>query len=120
MRRCLRITAALLVAALVTAAQAQTFRDPMRPAGATPAAKRAAVSTLKLEGVIASPGVERVAIVNGRVVRIGDTVAGAQILEVLVDGVRYVRAGRIQTLTRPGVRPTATIRVARSPEAIKP
>jgi hypothetical protein len=67
---------------------------------------------LKLEGVIA--GEKRVAIVNGRLVRAGDTVAGARILEVLAHGVRYERAGKIQTLTLAVTPANTSVRVARS------
>jgi sRNA-binding protein len=120
MRRRLRIQ--VMPAVLLLAswhAQSQAFRDPMRPAGVAPAAARAAAPTaLKLEGVIA--GLERVAIVNGRLVRAGDSVAGATILEVLADAVRYSRAGRIQLLVLPLEPVIGTIRVARSPEAQKP
>ena len=118
MRRRLRhyCLAALLSAA---PAHAQTFRDPMRPPGSASAAARpAAAAPIKLEGVIS--GAVRVAIVNGRVVQVGDSVAGAQILEVFSDGVRFSRAGRVQTLSLPGVRPLTGVRVARSPEAHKP
>jgi hypothetical protein len=116
----LSLAAALLLAA---AAQAQTFRDPMRPAGATqaaaPAIKRPqAAAPLKLEGIITGP--TRVAIVNGRLVRAGDVVAGVTVLEVLPDAVRYSRAGRIQTLALPGARPIPGVRVARSAEATTP
>jgi hypothetical protein len=98
---------------------AQEFRDPMRPAGAAPAVARSrAPSAIKLEGVI--NGTVRVAIVNGRLVRDGDEIAGVKILEVLGNGVRYSRAGRVQSLLLPGVTALATTRVARSPEATKP
>jgi hypothetical protein len=73
---------------------------------------------LKLEGVI--HGSLRVAIVNGQVVRAGDEVAGAKILEVLIDGVRYSRGGQVHSLLLPGVQALAIPRVARSPEANKP
>jgi hypothetical protein len=119
MRHRLRISGFLCLMSLLTsAAQAQTVRDPMRPPGATPAASPRAISTLKLEGVISGNG--RVAIINGRLVRAGDEIAGAKILEVLDDGVRYSRAGRIQSLLLPEVRALATTRVVRSPEATKP
>jgi hypothetical protein len=120
MRRRLRIVAFCLTPLLLSfAAQAQSFRDPMRPPGLAPAKSIVAKSTtLKLEGVIS--GAVRVAIVNGRLVRAGDEVAGARIVEVLIDGVRYSRAGHIQTLVLPGVHPLAGARVARSPEALKP
>jgi hypothetical protein len=109
----------LLLAALLVSscANAQSVRDPMRPAGAAPAARPSGPAALRLEGIIA--GAVRVAIVNGSVVAPGDSIAGARILEVMADGVRYSRGGRIQTLVLPGIRP-ATVRVARSPEATKP
>jgi len=121
MRRRLRIVAFCLTPLLLSfGAQAQTFRDPMRPPGSTPVvvARPARSTTLKLEGVIS--GSVRVAIINGRLVRVGDEVAGARIVEVLIDGVRYSRAGHVQTLVLPGVHPLAGLRVARSPEATKP
>jgi hypothetical protein len=103
---------------VATNAHAQAIRDPMRPAGVAPAARPRAVSTLKLEGVISGP--VRVAIVNGRLVRAGDDVAGAKILEVLNDGVRYSRAGKVHSLLLPGVAATAVTRVVRSAEAKGP
>lgn len=109
----------LLLGLLAAAAGAQSgdLRDPMRPPGSAPGAARAsAPSAIRLEGVIA--GVTRVAIVNGCVVSAGDLVNGATILEVLADGVRFTRGGRIQTLTLPGTRAVATVRVAS--EARKP
>lgn len=113
--RCLWLT--LLFAA---DAQAQGVRDPMRPPGATPAAssRPRASYTLKLEGVIS--GSVRVAIINGRLVHAGDEVAGARILEVLHDGVRYSRGGKVQSLLLPDVRALAITRLASSPEANKP
>lgn len=88
------------------------LRDPMRPAGAPTAVRPAPVYSLKLEGVIA--GDQRVAIVNGRLVRAGDTIAGARILEVLAHGVRYERAGKIQTLMLAVTPANTSVRVARS------
>jgi hypothetical protein len=103
---------------LASTAFAQAIRDPMRPAGAAPAARSRAASTLKLEGVISGP--VRVAIVNGRLVRAGDEVAGVRIVEVLIDGVRYSRAGQVHSILLPGVTAIAVTRVARSPEARSP
>jgi MSHA biogenesis protein MshK len=106
----------LLILAFVKVASAQTFRDPMRPAGAAPAAARpVAPTSLRLEGVI--NGAERVAIVSGRVVRAGDQVLGATILEVFPTGVRYSRAGKVHTLTLPAEPVSGSVRVARSYEA---
>ena len=118
MRRRLRIASYCLTALLTCAAQAQTARDPMRPPGTAVAARPRGPSSLKLEGVIS--GSVRVAIVNGQLVREGDEIAGARILEVLHDGVRFSRAGQIQLLSLPGARALSSVRVARSPEASKP
>jgi hypothetical protein len=116
LRRANYCCAALLFAAT---AGAQEFRDPMRPAGAAQSVARPrAPASLKLEGVI--NGAVRVAIVNGRLVRAGDEIAGVKILEVLGNGVRYSRGGQIQSLLLPGVSALATSRLARSPEATKP
>jgi hypothetical protein len=115
MRRLLALAIGLLAAS--ASARSGDLRDPMRPPGSAPSAARAsAPSAMRLEGVIS--GAARVAIVNGRVVVAGDLVNGATILEVLADGVRFTRGGRIQTLTLPGTRAVATVRVAS--EARKP
>jgi hypothetical protein len=88
----------------------------MRPAGAAPAPLRtAAPAALRLEGVIQGPA--RVAIVSGHAVRAGDVVNGAQVLEVLSNGVRLSRAGKVQLLTLPAEPVPGSIRVA---EAKKP
>ena len=119
----LRILA--ICAVIAAAAAGRVFggelHDPMRPSGAPAAAAKpraAIVSSLKLEGVIA--GEQRIAIVNGRLVRAGDTIAGARILEVFAHGVRYERAGKIQTLTLPTATATAGVRVARSSKTKAP
>jgi hypothetical protein len=119
MRRRLRIAGYCLTALIAWTAHAQTARDPMRPPGTAAATARPrGPAVLKLEGVISGP--VRVAIVNGRLVREGDEIAGARILEVLHDGVRYSRGGQIQSLILPGARALSSVRVARSPEASKP
>lgn len=118
MRRRLRIASICLTTLLACTAQAQTARDPMRPPGSATAARPRGPAALKLEGVIS--GSVRVAIVNGTLVRAGDEIAGARILEVLQDGVRYSRGGQIQSLILPGARALSSVRVARSPEASKP
>jgi hypothetical protein len=110
------LIAALWVLAVAKIASAQTFRDPMRPAGTAPAPLRAAApAALRLEGVIQGP--TRVAIVSGRLVRTGDVVLGATVLEVLQNGVRLSRAGKIQLLTLPAELMPGSVRVA---EAKKP
>jgi hypothetical protein len=110
------LIASLFLLALAKVASAQTFRDPMRPAGAGPAPARvAAPAALRLEGVIQGPA--RVAIVSGRLVSAGDTVNGATVLEVLPNGVRLSRAGKTQILTLPAEPEIGSMRVARSNEA---
>jgi hypothetical protein len=111
-----RILAASLLLLAIANAAAQTFRDPMRPAGAASAMPRAAAAAvLRLEGVIQGP--MRVAIVSGRLVRAGDTVNGATILEVLPHGVRLSRAGKTQILMLPAEPEIGSVRVARSTDA---
>jgi MSHA biogenesis protein MshK len=105
------LVASLLILAVAKVASAQTFRDPMRPAGAAPAPRRAAApAALRLEGVI--NGAQRVAIVSGRLVRAGDVVNGAQVLEVLGNGVRVSRAGKVQLLTLPAESMPGSVRIA--------
>lgn len=123
MRPGLRILAvcAIIAAAAAGRVLGGELHDPMRPSGSPAAAaapRPATVSSLKLEGVIA--GEQRVAIINGRLVRAGDTVAGARILEVFAQGVRYERAGKIQTLTLPVAHANAGVRVARSSKTKAP
>jgi hypothetical protein len=116
----LRILAlcALVAAAAAGRVFAGDLRDPMRPAGIPGAARPAPVHSLKLEGVIA--GESRVAIVNGRLVRAGDTLAGARIIEVLANGVRYERAGKVHTLTLAVAPANSNVRVARSrPDVVR-
>lgn len=117
----LRIVAICAIVAAAAAGRvfAEGLRDPMRPAGAPAASRPAPVYSLKLEGVIA--GGKRVAIINGKLVREGDTIAGARILEVLAHAVRYERAGKVQTLTLAVTPANTNVRVARSrPEEVRP
>ena len=114
-----RLTTLLALLAMASTASAQAFRDPMRPAGAAPAPSAVARATpIKLEGIIS--GAVRVAIVNGRVVREGDTVNGAAITQILADGIVLSRAGHLQTLKLPGPDAIPSVRVARSSGNNKP
>jgi hypothetical protein len=109
-------TLTFLVAGL---AQAQVA-DPMRPPGAGAprvAAAPRGPAAIRLEGILQN-GASRVAIVNGQVVREGAQVAGAVIVTILADGIRYSRAGREQVLMLPTN--TTSVRVAQSLEAKKP
>jgi MSHA biogenesis protein MshK len=74
---------------------AEALRDPTRPMNAKTAAVAIHAQTIHVEAVLSSH--ERMlAIVNGKVVRVGDRVGDARIDEVLTDGVRYTRDGRSQ------------------------
>jgi len=84
---------AVLLLALGAQAAANGLADPTRPP------RGPAVSTrpqVRVEAVLRSAD-RQVAIVNGKVVRAGDRVAGVLIDEILADGVRYVRDGQIHT-----------------------
>jgi hypothetical protein len=112
-----RLLMLLLVSLLITTgALADGLRDPMRPAGSSPPAapRMLSVQTLRLEGVIG--GDRRVAIINGQLVGAGDSIAGVRIVEVMANGVRFERAGKITTLTLPVPPVDAGVRVARSEE----
>jgi hypothetical protein len=78
---------------------ADAARDPMRPPQAETTTRRAApveyVPTLT--AVMGTPE-RRIAIVDGRVVRPGDTVAGGAIEAVTERGVRYRRGGTVREL----------------------
>jgi len=84
--------AAVLLSMTAQAAGAERLIDPTRPATAKAAVTTASASAVKVEAIMNS-GNNLLAIVNGKVVRAGDTVNGARIDEVMKDGVRYTRAG---------------------------
>lgn len=93
--------AALVACGLAFATTAQAARDPMRPPmAATSRVAPRAVPAPELTAVIGSAE-RRVAIVNGRVVRAGDTVDGALIVAVFEGGIRYSRAGAVRELRLP-------------------
>jgi opacity protein-like surface antigen len=89
-----RLLAALLALAAATQAVAADLHDPMRPPNAPAATGRTgAPSSLQLQAVIGS-GPSRVAIVNGKVVHIGDKVDGAIINDISATAVHYTRGGK--------------------------
>jgi len=99
------IPAALL--ALIAAAQsiAADLRDPMRPptAPATAMSRTSSPASLQLQAVIGS-GQSRVAIVNGKVVHVGDKVDGVTIDEISATAVRYTRGGKQLTASLPNTK----------------
>jgi hypothetical protein len=76
-------------------AVAADLRDPMRPPNAPAVATSRAVapSSVQLQAVIGT-GPSRVAIVNGKVVHVGDKIDGATIDEISATTVRYSRGGK--------------------------
>lgn len=87
--------ATLLLMMTAQAATAGNLVDPTRPATARPAVAAVQESGIKVEAIMNS-GTHPLAIVNGKVVRAGDSIGSVRIDEVLSDGVRYTRDGRSQ------------------------
>ena len=91
-RSSLSLTVLLAIGAV---AQADTLRDPTRPATAREVVKNVG-SGLQLEAIMGS-STHRLAIVNGKVVRAGDRIGTALIEEIGADFIRYTRNGRSAT-----------------------
>jgi hypothetical protein len=87
--------ATLLLSMTAQAASADRLVDPTRPATAKAVTIGATTHVIKVEAIMNS-GDHALAIVNGKIVRPGDSVGGVQIDEILSDGVRYTRAGHSQ------------------------
>ncbi|HZF17101.1 MAG TPA: hypothetical protein VE046_14275 [Steroidobacteraceae bacterium] len=93
--RCIRTFAALLLVASTVAAD--PLSDPTRPYSVRRTAGARAISEYSVSAVFTSAA-RRVAIVNGKVVTAGDRLGDVQIVEILADGVRYERHGRLYTI----------------------
>jgi len=87
--------AAALLSMIASAVAADRLVDPTRPANARAAVATVAATNIKVEAIMLSNG-RPLAIVNGKVVRAGDSVGAVQIEEILSDGVRFKREGRSQ------------------------
>jgi hypothetical protein len=89
------LIAGTLLSLAVVQTRAADLRDPMRPANApvTTQSHAFASATLQLQAVMRTTG-SFVAIVDGKVVRVGDKVNGAVINEISSDSVRYTRGGK--------------------------
>jgi MSHA biogenesis protein MshK len=86
---------AALLLAMSAKAAADRLVDPTRPPQAPNPSSDPSYEGLRVEAVLRSA--ERdLAIVNGKIVRAGDRVAGVQIEAILPDGVRYVRDGQVR------------------------
>jgi MSHA biogenesis protein MshK len=84
--------AALLLTMSATAA-AERLVDPTRPPQAQDVSGPS-YESVRVEAVLRSAE-RHLAIVNGKIVRAGDRVGGVQIEAILVDGIRYVRDGKV-------------------------
>jgi hypothetical protein len=62
------------------------------------------VSLLQLKGISVKEGVEPMALIGDAVVRVGDRIGGAQVLEIHRDGVRLRKGTREYTLKLEGAR----------------
>jgi MSHA biogenesis protein MshK len=90
------VLAAALV--LVSGLKAGELADPTRPAAfraSSAVVSNSAPARLRVEAILDRGG-QRLAIVDGKVVRAGDRIGNARIDEVMSDGVRYTRAGTSQ------------------------
>ena len=98
----IRTAGALLSLMWVAGAQAETLVDPTRPAFAAPSKQTASQPVMESRvSAIFLSGDRRVAVFDGRVVKAGDRVGDAVIQEVLADGVRYARGGRVEVARLP-------------------
>lgn len=103
-----------LFAAGAMHASAADLQDPMRPPSARAAviSRHDAPASLQLQAVIGTQG-SRVAIVNGKVVRVGEKIDGALIAEISTDHIVYSRGGKQLVASLPdnklSVRATRTL-----------
>ncbi len=109
----------LSIAVGATQASAADLRDPMRPPSAPAAtlARPGVPSSLQLQAVMGS-GQSRVAIVNEKVVRVGDTIGGALITEISAEAVRYSRGGKQLVASLPNTK--ISVRVNKTLQAGQP
>lgn len=110
-KRTERLVLAMSLALIASVGRAEELRDPTRPARLGPGIVMVApgVEAVRLEAIL-SQGDTRRAIVNGKVVREGDRVAGVQVTAILGNSIHYLRAGREHV----AILPTQRIPVRRS------
>ncbi len=90
----------LILLCVATASAAQTLGDPTVPPyvyGAAVPAPRAGASGPALQSILLSP-VRRLAVINGRMVRIGDRVGGAVVVAIEIDSVKLRRGDGISVM----------------------
>jgi hypothetical protein len=86
---------AALLLSMSAKAAADRLIDPTRPPQAPSASSDPSYEAVRVEAVLRSADRD-LAIVNGKIVRAGDRVAGVQIEAILPDGIRYVRDGQVR------------------------
>ncbi len=90
----------LMLLGLAGAASAEVLDDPTRPPGyrlAAPGGKAAGPRGWRLSGIWIREG-ERLALINGRLVRPGQTIDGARLLAITPTTVRLQRGERTLTV----------------------
>jgi hypothetical protein len=81
---------ALACVAVSSLCMADGLIDPTRPANVRTSASSGALTPQRIRvEAIFNRGTQRVAIVNGKVVKAGDELAGGRVDEVTADGIRY-------------------------------
>jgi hypothetical protein len=106
-RRC---SAIAIVLAISIDAHADTLIDPTRPAFAPAKSSTTsrAIDPVSRVTAIFKAGDRRVAVIDGQVVKAGDRIGDVVIQEVLADGVRFTRGGRVEVARLP--KPAMSVR----------
>jgi MSHA biogenesis protein MshK len=90
------VAACLCGALIVSIAARADLIDPMRPAGPGNGPAHSAAPIRPRVTAVFLSGQRRVAVFDGRVVKVGDRVGDVTIEEISADGVRYMRAGKVE------------------------
>ena len=98
-----RLLPVLLLALLALPAAAETANDPMRPPGkaltaGAKAGKKAVSERYRLDSIIIGPE-RRQAIINGRLLGLGESIDGSKLIEVQATQVTLQVAGKPYVLT---------------------
>lgn len=86
---------AALLLTMSAKAAADRLVDPTRPPQAPSRSSDPSYEGVRVEAVLRAADRD-LAIVNGKIVRAGDRIAGVQIEAILPDGIRYVRDGQVR------------------------
>lgn len=104
--KCQALMSVLATVVASTAVAAEPLRDPTRPWSPPSAARAIAApdAPLRLNAVIVS-GERRIAVINDRVLRVGERIGEARVLEIDDDAVWIDIGGRHQRLALSGAAP---------------